>query len=54
LGAHPAGLNFDDCFAYELAKEHVCRLLYVGDDFSKTDIAAVLPTVLWMSMIVSS
>jgi ribonuclease VapC len=41
-GLHPAGLNFGDCFAYEVAKEHACRLLYVGDDFSKTDIAGVL------------
>jgi ribonuclease VapC len=35
-------LNFGDCFAYEVAKEHACRLLYVGDDFAKTDIEAVL------------
>ena len=41
-GIHPAGLNFGDCFAYEVAKEHVCRLLYVGDDFSKTDIEGAL------------
>jgi ribonuclease VapC len=26
----------------EVAKEHACRLLYVGDDFAKTDIEAVL------------
>lgn len=38
-GVHAAALNFGDCFAYEVAKEHDCRLLYVGDDFSKTDIA---------------
>jgi len=41
-GVHPAALNFGDCFAYALAKEHACRLLYVGDDFAKTDIEAVL------------
>jgi len=41
-GAHPAALNFGDCFAYELAREHDCRLLYVGDDFSRTDIEGVL------------
>jgi len=35
-GAHPAGLNFGDCFSYEVAKEHSCPLLYVRDDFSKT------------------
>lgn len=37
-GVHPAGLNFGDCFAYALAKVRDCALLYVGDDFSKTDI----------------
>jgi ribonuclease VapC len=37
-GVHRAALNFGDCFAYELAKENSCRLLYVGNDFSKTDI----------------
>lgn len=41
-GIHPAALNFGDCFAYEVAKEHGCPLLYVGEDFAKTDIAAVL------------
>jgi ribonuclease VapC len=38
-GMHPAALNFGDCFAYDVAKQHACRLLYVGNDFSKTDIA---------------
>jgi ribonuclease VapC len=41
-GVHPAALNFGDCFAYEVAKERACRLLYVGDDFSRTDIESVL------------
>lgn len=41
-GIHPAALNFGDCFAYEIAKGHACRLLYVGDDFSKTDVEGVL------------
>ncbi|CCV06109.1 conserved hypothetical protein [Mesorhizobium metallidurans STM 2683] len=41
-GVHPAALNFGDCFAYEVTKEHACRLLYVGDDFAKTDIESVL------------
>jgi ribonuclease VapC len=40
-GMHPASLNFGDCFAYEVAKEHSCRLLFVGDDFSKTDVESV-------------
>jgi ribonuclease VapC len=41
-GLNPAGLNFGDCFAYEVAKEHSCRLLFVGKDFSKTDVESVL------------
>lgn len=41
-GVHPAGLNFGDCFAYEVAMEHRCRLLYVGADFDRTDVARVL------------
>jgi ribonuclease VapC len=41
-GAHPAGLNFGDCFSYDLAKSHSCRLLFVGDDFVNTDVASVL------------
>lgn len=41
-GFNPAGLNFGDCFAYEVAKEHGCRLLFVGEDFSKTDVESVL------------
>jgi ribonuclease VapC len=41
-GVHPAGLNLGDCFAYEVAKEHGCRLLYVGEDFSRTDVESVL------------
>ncbi|SFK00022.1 Uncharacterized protein, contains PIN domain [Sphingomonas sp. NFR04] len=38
-GRHPAGLNMGDCFAYACAKSHDARLLYKGDDFSKTDLA---------------
>lgn len=41
-GVHSAGLNFGDCFAYEVAREHACPLLFVGEDFSQTDVAAVL------------
>jgi ribonuclease VapC len=41
-GIDPAGLNFGDCFAYELARERGCPLLYVGEDFSRTDIASAL------------
>lgn len=41
-GVHPAGLNFGDCFAYVTAKSGGSPLLYVGDDFSQTDICSVL------------
>lgn len=41
-GMHPAGLNFGDCFAYVLAKEHSCPLLFIGNDLSKTDVASAL------------
>lgn len=37
-GNHPAGLNFGDCFAYVLAKELGCPLLFVGNDFARTDV----------------
>jgi len=39
-GAHPAALNMGDCFAYACARTHGVPLLYKGDDFSLTDIAA--------------
>ena len=41
-GARTAGLNFGDCFAYELAKANNCPLLYVGRDFAKTDVKSAL------------
>ena len=41
-GFHAAALNFGDCFAYELANSSRCPLLYVGDDFARTDITSVL------------
>ena len=41
-GMHPAALNFGDCFAYEVAKTHACALLYVGDDFGKTDLKSAI------------
>ena len=40
-GVHPAALNFGDCFAYALAKQKGCPLLYVGKDFAQTDIQGV-------------
>ena len=41
-GRHGAALNFGDCFAYDLAKTNGCPLLFVGRDFSQTDIDSVL------------
>ena len=40
-GRHPAGLNFGDCFAYALAAASGEPLLFKGEDFARTDIAAV-------------
>lgn len=40
-GRHPAALNFGDCFSYALAVARGAPLLFVGSDFSKTDVAAV-------------
>jgi ribonuclease VapC len=37
-GFHLAKLNFGDAFAYALAEEMNCPLLYVGDDFARTDV----------------
>jgi len=41
-GVHPAGLNFGDCFAYATTKNSGARLLFVGDDFAKTDVVPAL------------
>jgi len=41
-GNHPAGLNFGDCFAYALARDTAQELLFVGEDFAQTDIAAAV------------
>ena len=38
--AHPAQLNFGDCFAYACAKAYRLPLLFKGNDFSQTDIEA--------------
>jgi ribonuclease VapC len=38
-GLHPAKLNYGDSFAYALAKEHDCPMLFVGNDFALTDVA---------------
>lgn len=35
---HAANLNFGDCFAYAVARRYDCPLLFIGNDFGKTDI----------------
>jgi len=42
-GRDPAGLNLGDCFSYALAKQRAEPLLFKGEDFRRTDIAAALP-----------
>jgi ribonuclease VapC len=42
-GQNAAGLNYGDCFSYALAKATGLPLLFKGQDFSKTDLVAVLP-----------
>jgi len=39
-GRHSARLNLGDCFSYAAAKALDAALLYVGSDFSNTDIKA--------------
>jgi ribonuclease VapC len=37
-GQHAAGLNFGDCLTYAVASLASQPLLYVGEDFAKTDL----------------
>lgn len=41
-GFHPARLNYGDSFSYALAELYDCPLLFVGDDFARTDIRSAL------------
>lgn len=41
-GRHAANLNYGDCFSYALSRATAEPLLFKGDDFAQTDIAAVL------------
>jgi ribonuclease VapC len=41
-GRHPAALNFGDCLCYAVAKLADQPLLYVGDDFRRTDLVAAI------------
>jgi ribonuclease VapC len=40
-GRHPAALNFGDCCTYAVASVAGEPLLFVGDDFTKTDLRLV-------------
>jgi ribonuclease VapC len=40
-GRHPAALNFGDCISYATAKLAGRPLLYVGEDFPKTDLSLI-------------
>lgn len=42
-GRHPAALNFGDCMAYAMASLSGEPLLYLGDDFGRTDLGRTLP-----------
>lgn len=46
-GFHAARLNICDTFAYALAIEFGCPLLFVGNDFAQTDIVSALPAESW-------
>jgi ribonuclease VapC len=39
-GRHPAALNMGDCYAYACTKANRAKLLFKGDDFTKTDMTA--------------
>ena len=39
-GRHPAALNFGDCLAYATAKALGDTLLFVGNDFARTDVGS--------------
>jgi ribonuclease VapC len=44
-GRHKAKLNMGDCFAYAVAKAHGGAILFVGDDFTHTDLPDALAGV---------
>ena len=37
-GRHPAGLNYGDCMSYAVARLANRPLLFIGNDFSRTDL----------------
>jgi ribonuclease VapC len=40
-GRHPARLNYGDCFSYALARAVGEPLLFIGNDFGRTDVEVV-------------
>jgi len=42
-GRHPAALNFGDAMSYAAAKLAAEPLLFVGEDFARTDVQPALP-----------
>lgn len=42
-GRHPAALNYGDCMTYATARLADHPLLFTGEDFARTDLAAALP-----------
>ena len=41
-GRHPAALNYGDCMTYATAKLAEAPLLFIGEDFAKTDLPAAV------------
>ncbi len=39
-GRHKAALNMGDCFGYAVAKAANAPILFIGEDFSRTDLVA--------------
>ncbi len=39
---HGGALKYDDCFSYALAKSLNAPLLFIGDDFTRTDIVSAI------------
>jgi len=39
-GRHPAALNFGDCLSYATSRIARLPLLYIGDDFARTDVTS--------------
>lgn len=44
-GRSPAKLNFGDCFSYATARLLDLPLLFIGNDFSQTDLPAAAPSL---------